>query len=103
MFQDFSATNSVAVNARCSSEVSQLVERYPNLSEIETARLINLYRELPALDLALMISDEELAPKLDRFVEDHRSKVRPPFRHYAAFLVMVALGIVVAAWAMLGS
>jgi hypothetical protein len=103
MYQDFSPTSTGGVSARRSSEVRQLVGRYPNLSEIETARLINLYRELSPLDLALMISDEELAPKLGRFTEDHRSKVSPPFRQYAALVAVVALGIVVAAWVTLSS
>ena len=60
-------------------EARELIGRYPNLSEIELARLINLYREFSALDVALIISDEQLGPKLDLFFADHRSKVRVPF------------------------
>ena len=36
--------------------------------------MIDLYRELPALDVALMISDKALGPKLDRFFKDHGKK-----------------------------
>ena len=77
----------------------ELIGRYPNLSETELARLINLYRELSALDMALMLSDERIAPRLDRFSADHRSKIRTPFRHYAALVGYAVLGLGAVAWA----
>ena len=80
-------------------EARELISRYPNLSEIELARLINLYRELSALDMALMLSDETLAPRLDRFSGDHRSRIRAPFRQYAALVGYAVVGLAVAAWA----
>ena len=80
-------------------EARELIGRYPNLSEIELARLINLYRQLSALDMALMLSDEKLAPGLDRFTVDHRSRIRPPFRHYAALVGYAVVGVVALAWA----
>lgn len=76
-----------------------LLARYPNLSEIELARLINLYRGFSALDTALLLSDEALAPRLDRFTSEHRSKVRPPFRQYAGLMFYTALTIAILAWA----
>jgi hypothetical protein len=75
-----------------------LVGRYPNLSEVELARMINLYRELSALDLALMIADESLGPKVDRFFTDHRSKLRTPFRQYAVLAAIGILGLAVTIW-----
>lgn len=80
-------------------QVTELVRRYPNLSEIELARLINLYRNLSALDMALMLSNDRLAPTLDRFSRDHRSRVRKPFRQYAGLLIYVALTIGAVIWA----
>jgi hypothetical protein len=80
-------------------EARELIGRYPNLSEIELARLINRYRGLSALDMALMLSDDKLAPQLDRFSGDHRSKVRTPFRQYAALVGYAVVGIAVVAWA----
>jgi hypothetical protein len=80
-------------------EARELIGRYPNLSEIELARLINVYRELSALDMALLLSDEELTPRLDRFSADHRSRIRTPFRHYAALLAYVVVGLGVVVWA----
>ena len=85
--------------ARPADEARELISRYPSLSETELARLINLYRQLSALDMALMLSDQHVAPNLDRFSADHRAKVRPPFRHYAALLIYGAVGLAVLAWA----
>ncbi len=80
-------------------EARELVGRYPNLSEIELARLIDRYRHLSALDMALMLSDEKLAPRLDRFSGDHRTRIRTPFRQYAALVAYALVGAAVVLWA----
>ena len=80
-------------------QVRLLLARYPNLSETELARLINLYRAFSALDTALILSDDVLAPTLDRFTAEHRSKVRPPFRQYAGLLFYTVLTVAALAWA----
>ncbi|HKX92822.1 MAG TPA: hypothetical protein VJM15_10420 [Sphingomicrobium sp.] len=104
MFQTFSA-DAAPINRRDPSaspprdEVRKLIARYPNLNEIELARLINLYRRLPAVDMALMLSDEKLAPNLDRFSSNHRSDLRPPFRDYAGLMLYVGITIAVLVWA----
>lgn len=103
MFQDFSRSNSLcgrspAPESPALEQVADLVTRYPNLSEIELARLINLYRELSALEMALMISDSELAPKLDGFYKEQRLRLRRPFREYAVLLAIALAGMVVAIW-----
>jgi hypothetical protein len=106
MFQDFAAKqfsfSQVEPPRRPAvEEAAGLIDRYPNLSEIELARLINLYRGFSALDSALIISDRRLGPKLDRFFGDHRSKLRAPFRQYAALVLYGAMtiGAVIWAWA----
>lgn len=104
MFQTFSAKalsfdQSSSPAPRAFDEARRLIRRYPNLSEIELARLINLYRELSALDMALMLSDEKLAPNLDQFSAEHRSRIRAPFRQYAALLGYAVVGIAAFAWA----
>ena len=104
MFQEFSA-KALAVDPpqppapRPLEEARGLISRYPNLSETDLARLINLYRELSALDMALMLSDEKLAPNLDRFSDDHRSRIRTPFRQYAALVGYAVVGVAAVAWA----
>ena len=104
MFQSFSARalpfeRSQSPAPRSAEEARELIRRYPNLSEIELARLINLYREMSALDVALMLSDERLAPSLDRFSTDHRSEIRRPFRQYAALVGYALIGVAALAWA----
>ena len=104
MFQTFSASTLPFEqrqydDPRPPDEVRALMGRYPNLSEIDLARLINVYRELSALDMALLLSDEELSPKLDCFSTDHRSRIRTPFRQYAALLAYAGVGLAVVVWA----
>ena len=106
MFQSFEANSRQSAQqgspaAAPANQVRELVSRYPNLSETELARLINLYRNLSALDTALMLSDEGLAPRLDRFSKEHRSKVRPAFRQYAGLLAYALLTIGAVIWAVI--
>jgi hypothetical protein len=101
MFQEFSNTALAIAPAPARpapEEARELVERYPNLSEIELARLIGLYRRFSALDMALMISDDALGPKLDRFIQDHRRQLRSPFSHYALFVAYGLIAIAIVAW-----
>ena len=104
MFQNFSAKALAFEQPQRApptplDEARELIGRYPSLSEIELARLINLYRGLSSLDMALILSDQRLAPSLDRFSAEHRSRIRTPFRHYAALLGYAVMGLVVLAWA----
>jgi len=80
-------------------EARELISRYPNLSETALARLINLYRGRSALDVALMLSDEKLASRMDRFSADNRSRIRTPFRQYAALVAYAFVGVAVITWA----
>lgn len=80
-------------------QVRMLVGRYPDLSETELARLIDLYRGFSALDTALILSDDALAPRLDRFTTEHRSRVRPPFRQFAGLLFYTVATLGILAWA----
>ena len=104
MFQDFSARQSAVGSAPAAiphHEAAELIDRYPNLSEIELARLINLYRQFSALDTALIKSDEQLGSKLDWFLADHRSKVRVPVGQYAGLIGYAVLTIAAVAWAVI--
>jgi hypothetical protein len=104
MFQEFGAKaltlDQQPAAATPRDEAAALIRRYPNLSETELARLINLYRGFSALDMALILSDEKLAPNLDRFSRDHRSKIRTPFRQYAALVGYAIIAVVALAWTM---
>lgn len=105
MFQDIGAKALARQYSELRSQISfdqasELINRYPNLSEVELARLINVYRELSALEVALMISDEELGRKMDQFYADHRAKLKTPFRQYAILVVIAVVGAAVALWSM---
>ena len=80
-------------------EFRELIDRYPMVSETELARLINHYRDLSALDVAMMISDEKFGPKLDLFFKDHRSQIRTPFRDYAILVAIAMAGFAIIGWA----
>jgi hypothetical protein len=105
MFQDIGAKalarQYADVRQQCSfDQASELIERYPNLSEVELASLINAYRELSALDVALMISDEKLGRNMEQFYADHRPKLKTPFRQYAILVAIAVVGAAVALWSM---
>jgi hypothetical protein len=102
MFQDFGAerlAREEAERRNAAQQAAELIARYPDLSAVERASAIRLYRELSALDMALMISDEELAPKLDHFYKDNWRKLRTPFRQYAVLAAIAVSGIILAIWA----
>lgn len=93
MFQDFPAKalpqeqpNPPA--ARPFEEAGALIARYPRLNEAELARLIDLYRNFAALDTAMVVSNQDLLPKLRRFTAEHRWKIRKPFGQYALWSAM---------------
>ncbi len=74
-----------------------LLHRYPNLSEVELAELINLMPRVPLLDFGLMTADPVMSSRLDAFHRDHGHKVRPTPASIAALLMIPAiLGIAAA-------
>ena len=92
-----------ALQNGAAAEVSSLLARYPNLGETALARLINLYRGLPLVDSVLLMTDAELAPRLDAFVNDHRSAVRSPVADYAALLFLAGTAAALLTTLVLGS
>ena len=90
--------DSSAIAARAEA----LVQRYPNLSEVELAELINLMPRVPVLDFGLMTVDPAMSSRLDAFHHDHGHRVRPTLGSIAA-LLMIPVTLTVAAlfwWAM---
>ena len=77
-----------------------LLHRYPNLSEIELAELINLMPRIPVLDFGLMTADPTMSSRLDDFNREHGHKVRPTAASIAALLfVPLSLVVAIAWWA----
>lgn len=86
---------------RLVDEATVLIRRYPGLSSGETDRLVEIYPQLPIVQLALMSSDDELAPRLEAFRKDHGRRLRTPGHHIAALLSPVFLLAIVIAWVVL--
>lgn len=80
------------------SEVADLLRRYPKLERGESERLLESFRALTILELALMTSDEKLRSALDAFRRDHKRQLRPPFWHPILFLGMPASMLVALLW-----
>jgi hypothetical protein len=71
--------------------VADYLRRYPDISDQERTDLIGNFRQLSNLDIAFMLSDPDVAPRLERFRAEHKRDTRLPFRDYA---MLLALGIV---------
>ena len=69
------------------------LKRYPDLDEKERADLINGYRQLSNLDIAFMLSDPNVAAKLQRFRAENKRETKEPFRNYAVLLALVIIGL----------
>ena len=80
-------------------EATALIQRYPELSAWEVDRLVKIYPHLPMLHVALMTSDDELAPRLEAFQRDHGRRLRIPFRQLGGLLIPLAIMFVVLLWA----
>ena len=70
-------------------------------SFFELDRLVTILPRLPVLDFALMMSDEELGPRLDQFTRSQRGRLRRPLKEIAGLLSPVVLAALVIAWLML--
>ena len=78
---------------RSPARAAELVRRYPNLSREQIDELVALLPRLNARDVALMIADEDLAPRLDAFWTTHRDLVSPTLSDYAAIALILLLPV----------
>lgn len=83
---------------KLADEATVLVRRYPAISAADADRLVAIYPKLPMLQIAMMSSDEELAPRLEAFRRDHASRLRVPPRHVAGLLSPLLLMTIVVIW-----
>jgi hypothetical protein len=56
--------------------VSDLLSRYPRVSSEEAGEILTFLRTGRHLDVGLLTSNVALKPKLDAFMEDHKSHFR---------------------------
>jgi hypothetical protein len=86
---------------KLADEATVLVRRYPDISRSEADRLVAIYPRLPILQVAMMSSDDELAPRLEAFRRDHACRLRIPLRHIAALLSPMILLAIILVWMLL--
>lgn len=56
--------------------VSDLLSRYPKVTDDESAEILTFLRTGRHLDIGLLTSNEELKPQLDAFMEQHKRHFR---------------------------
>lgn len=95
-----------AANDHCEPSLfvhaANLIGLYPDGSPEQLQQLIAVYPRLSALDLAHLLSDPELAPRLEHFRRDHKSMIRTPFQQYGLFVVIAVVSIAIISWAIFG-
>ena len=57
-------------------DIADLIQRYPNVSEEETAQIVTYLRKGRHLDVGMLTADERLKPQLDGFMADHGKHLR---------------------------
>ena len=65
------------------SRAAELLRRYPDLSRPQRDELVALFPRLRPVDVALMMADDTLAPRLDAFCSANRNLVSPSLSDYA--------------------
>lgn len=79
------------------ARAAELVSRYPGLSRQQIDELVALFPRLGAADVALMMADETLAPRLDAFCAAHRELLSPSLADYAVIGAIISLPLAVLA------
>jgi|SRR6476659_7356482 len=67
-----------------SDRVSQLLSRYPGVTEGEVAEIVTFLRTGRHLDVGLLTADASIRPNLDAFMQDHKAAFRVKWREGAA-------------------
>lgn len=74
-------------------QASDLLRRYPQISNEECEVLLQTLRQLSNVDIALMLSDSDISPKLKLFRSEHKHGTKIPFRDYAALIILGIIGL----------
>ena len=77
--------------------VAALLGRYPDVSKDENRAILEFMKNGRHLEIGLLTSNESLRPRLDAFMEDHRTHFRVSFGEAAAIIAMIA-AFLLAAW-----
>ena len=77
--------------------VADLLARYPNISERESAQILSFLRTGRHLDIGLLTSNTQLRPQLDSFMAEHRKELSLGFSEIA-ILVSGITALLAACW-----
>lgn len=81
---------------------AELLNRYPHVTRPERELLIAIFPKLSNVDIAMMLSDEALGPKLEAFRRDNAASIRTPIRQYAVLVFIAVLGVLGVIWSLMG-
>lgn len=70
--------------------VAELLARYPGISKNENREILEFMRTGRHLDIGLLTSNQELAPNLDAFMDEHRRHFRVSIREATAVIFLIA-------------
>lgn len=91
----FAQSGDVSPRLGAHERAAVLLSRYPHLSRPQIDNLAGLVPKLSALDLSLMMSDDNLAPRLEAFYAAHGDKVSPSMSDYLVIAAILAFPVVV--------
>jgi hypothetical protein len=75
--------------------VSDLLARYPRVSDEEVKEILNFLRTGEELEIGLLTSNERVRPKLDAFMERHKAHFRITWSEAAALAGGIAALILI--------
>jgi hypothetical protein len=81
----------IAASGSKRERVADLVRRYPQITKEEAIEIIAFMRTGRHLDIGLLTSDEEIRPKLDAFMDDHKADFRVRWWESAAVIGTIAV------------
>jgi hypothetical protein len=76
--------------------VATLLRRYPKVSESDRKEILAFMKEGRHLDIGLLTANDNLRPKLDRFMADHRRHFEIDAGDVIRVLAMIAAALMVA-------
>ena len=82
----------VPAHSANSERVANLVSRYPGVTEEEAQEIVTFIRTGRHLDVGLLTANQSIRPKLDAFMEDHKTDFR--VKWWEAAGVTGAIGLV---------
>ena len=84
--------------------VSDLLARYPRVSDQETREIVSFLRTGRHLDIGLLTSNDQLRPKLDAFMDEHRAHFQLKWREGATLIggIVAILAVLWLVWESFG-